>query len=146
MSGFLQEMIRVGLYKRSQGRITRQITFAALAIGVAVGMYRLSESLMGVTLAFRFGLSEAAFSHALRFGVPGVLLLIGWWVSYRVVNLPSFADFLIAVEAEMNKVSWPARGELFRASAVVLVVIISMAILLLLLDVFWQRILHLLGI
>ena len=33
-----------------------------------------------------------------------------------VVNLPVFADFLIAVEAEMNKVSWPTRGELFRGS------------------------------
>jgi preprotein translocase subunit SecE len=139
-------MFRWGLYKRSQGRITRQITFAALAIGVAIGMYRLGENLPGVGFSFRFGLSEAAFAHALHFGVPGVLLLIGWWISYRVVNLPSFADFLIAVEAEMNKVSWPARGELLRASAVVLVVIISMAILLLLLDLFWQRILHLLGI
>ena len=34
------------------------------------------------------------------------------WISYRLVNIPAFADFLIAVEAEMNKVSWPTRHEL----------------------------------
>ena len=138
--------MRVGLYKRSQGRITRQVTFAALAVGIAVGMYRLSDALMGVSPDFRFGLSETAFSFVLRYGLPGLLLLLGWWIAYRVVNFPGFADFLIAVEAEMNKVSWPARGELFRASAVVLVVIISIAFLLLLLDLFWQQVLHLFGI
>ena len=37
--------------------------------------------------------------------------------------MPRFADFLISVEAEMNKVSWPSRGELYRASLVVIVVI-----------------------
>ena len=31
------------------------------------------------------------------------------WFAYRLVNLSSFADFLIAVEVEMTKVSWPSR-------------------------------------
>ena len=39
--------------------------------------------------------------------------------------MPAFADFLIAVEAEMNKVSWPTRHELIRASMVVMLVMIS---------------------
>ena len=43
---------------------------------------------------------------------------------FRLVNLPKFADFLIAVEAEMNKVSWPTRTELFRSSVVVIVTIL----------------------
>jgi preprotein translocase subunit SecE len=47
-----------------------------------------------------------------------------------VVNIPSFADFLISVEGEMNKVSWPSRGELFRASVVVILVIFFLAFLL----------------
>ena len=33
------------------------------------------------------------------------------------MNMPRFADFLIAVEAEMNKVSWPSKAELIRSSA-----------------------------
>jgi preprotein translocase subunit SecE len=44
--------------------------------------------------------------------------------------MPAFADFLISVEGEMNKVSWPSRGELFRASIVVMLVIFFLAALL----------------
>ena len=51
---------------------------------------------------------------------------------------PAFADFLIAVEAEMNKVSWPSRGELFRASVVVLFTIIALALLLYAYDFLWR--------
>ena len=36
-------MFQSGLYKRSQGRITRQVTFAALAVGFAVGWWRLAR-------------------------------------------------------------------------------------------------------
>jgi preprotein translocase subunit SecE len=58
-------------------------------------------------------------------------------LSYRMVNLPKFADFLIAVEAEMNKVSWPTRGELFRSSVVVIVTIFALAVILYFFDFFW---------
>ena len=76
------------------------------------------------------------------------MAVVGVWAAYRSVNLPAFADFLIAVEAEMNKVSWPTRGELFRASMVVLVCIIFLAIVLYGFDIFWriifQYVLHIL--
>ena len=39
--------MRVGIYKRSQGRITRQVTFAALALTIALGLLRLSTVLVG---------------------------------------------------------------------------------------------------
>ena len=54
-------------------------------------------------------------------------MAVAGWICYRLVNFPGFADFLIAVEAEMNKVSWPTRTELFRASMVVLFLIFSLA-------------------
>jgi preprotein translocase subunit SecE len=60
--------------------------------------------------------------------------------------MPRFADFLIAVEAEMNKVSWPSRAELFRSVVVVLVSIIGLAIVLYLYDVLWQLLLRMLGV
>ncbi len=71
-----------------------------------------------------------ALNLGLRFLIPGLLLALGVWASYRVVNVPAFADFLIAVEAEMNKVSWPTRAELFRASMVVLIEIFALAFIL----------------
>ena len=53
------------------------------------------------------------------------------------MNVPAFADFLIAVEAEMNKVSWPTRPELFRAATVVLLVIFLMGAYLSVCDLIW---------
>jgi preprotein translocase subunit SecE len=117
VGAFVQELFRVGLYKRTQGRIARQATFAALAVIVGLGAWSLSE----------FWQDKQPTLH---YFVPFVLLLIGLWASFRIVQMPAFADFLISVEGEMNKVSWPSRGELFRASLVVMVVIFFLAALL----------------
>lgn len=122
MGAFVQELLRFGLYKKNQGRIARQATFAALAILAAMGAWSLS------------GFYQDR-GPTLHYTLPGLLLLAGLWVSFRVVQLPEFADFLIAVEGEMNKVSWPSRGELFRASLVVIAVIFFLAALLFTYDV-----------
>jgi preprotein translocase subunit SecE len=118
---FVQELFRLNLYKRNQGRIARQATFAALALIFGLGAWALSE----------FYQERGAVLH---YFVPLVFLLFGLWASFRIVQMPAFADFLISVEGEMNKVSWPSRGELFRASIVVMLVIFFLAALLFLYD------------
>jgi preprotein translocase subunit SecE len=105
-------MFNASRYKRSQGRIARQVTGAAIALVFAV-------------LAWR--MYEVAQTDVSRYVIPGILLAVGVWIAFRLVNIPSFADFLISVEAEMNKVSWPGRTELWRASMVVIVVIFLLA-------------------
>jgi preprotein translocase subunit SecE len=129
---FWREMFSLGIHRRQQGRIARQITFGALAATVGAGCWRLSEFLMG----------DAYW----RIGFPLVLFAIGAWVAYRLVNYPPFADFLINVEAEMIKVSWPTRTELFRSSVVVMLTIFGLAAILALYDVFWQWLLKVLGV
>ena len=114
---FLRELFQLGVYKRSQGRLTRQATFAVLAITLALGAWRLS-----VQLADRGKVFELI--------VPAVVLALGVWICFRLVNLPKFADFLIAVEAEINKVSWPAHDVLFRSSFVVMFTIFFLAAIL----------------
>ena len=74
----------------------------------------------------------------MRYGVAGIVLLGGLWLSYRAVNYPRFADFLVTVEAEMNKVSWPTKKELIRSSLVVLFCILALTTVLFFFDVFWQ--------
>lgn len=133
MSAFFQELLRAGIYKKSQGRIARQVTFAALAVVIALGLLALSRTLV-------------QYGRGWEYGLPAALLLVGWWVTYRLVNLPAFADFLIAVEAEMNKVSWPSRHELIRGSAVVIVTIVVLAIVLYGFDATWRLIFEALGI
>jgi len=128
-----RDLFSFGIYKRSQGRIARQVTFAVLAAVVGLGAWRLKQFLMDA----HFGV---------QFGAAGAVLLIGWWTCYRVVNMPRFADFLIAVEAEMNKVSWPSRGELFRSSLVVIITMFGLAATLYFYDLLWQMLLTKLGV
>ena len=127
MNAFFQELFRVGLYKRTQGRIARQVTFAAVAVCILAGAYQLYGSLVTMNPLWRLA-------------IPSVVMIVGLWVAYRLVNLPMFADFLIAVEAEMNKVSWPTRTELYRSSAVVLVTVFVLAALLFMFDITWRQI------
>ena len=70
---------------------------------------------------------------------------LGVWFSFRLVNVPRFADFLIAVEAEMNKVSWPTRKELFRSSIVVIVVFLLLTAVLFVYDIVWRLLFEALG-
>jgi preprotein translocase subunit SecE len=128
VNGFFQELFHVGIYKRSQGRITRQVTLAALALAVALGFWRFSQVLN----------DWQQWDKVIGQAIATVLTLACWWMSYRLINVPRFADFLIAVEAEMNKVSWPTRGELFRASVVVLVTIFALAVVLFGFDFVWN--------
>jgi preprotein translocase subunit SecE len=117
VGSFFDEIFRVGFYKRNQGRIARQATFAALAVIIGLGAWSLSELYQ----------DKGAGLHYI---LPLAFLLAGLWASFRIVQMPAFADFLISVEGEMNKVSWPSRGELFRASVVVMLVIFFLAALL----------------
>ena len=150
MNAFLQELFHVGVYKRTQGRVSRQVTFAAVAVVLAAGVYGLWETLgsaltdwPGSWLHYwnlgRNEATEAVVRQSVHHGLPFVLLALGLWAAYRLVNVPRFADFLIAVEAEMKKVSWPTRGEVYRSSLVVLVTIFALAIVLFGFDLFWQE-------
>jgi preprotein translocase subunit SecE len=137
-ASFWHDLFQVGLYKRNQGRITRQVTFAALAVTAAIGCWRLSENSIMTNLG-----------KSWQYGLPLAIFALTVWIAYRVVNLPWFADFLIGVEAEMVKVSWPSGPELMRSSAVVIITIFGLAAVLAFYDFFWSwllgHLLHLTG-
>ena len=133
-SSFWKNLLLTGIYKRRQGRITRQVTFFAIVATLSVGAWRLYVALHGTTNVW------------LSAGAPTAIAVIGAWVAYRLVSMPNFADFLIAVEAEMSKVSWPTRTELMRGSIVVLLTIIILAGLLFLFDLGWTAVFKAIGI
>ncbi|MDC3224676.1 preprotein translocase subunit SecE [Mariniblastus sp.] len=133
-SSLVAELFQVGLYKPNQGRIVRQITFLTTAfLGCLIAWEIKRSPLMG-------GLGAEAYLVML--GIAAAMV----WFSFRLVNYSVFADFLIAVEAEMNKVSWPTRRELWNASVVVIFVIFSMAAFLFLFDALWTKVFELIGI
>ncbi len=76
-----------------------------------------------------------------QFTLPFLLLALSLWFAWRVVNLPSFADFLIATEAELNKVSWTTRKRLFQDTIVVLTTMVLLAALLFAMDQAWLHLL-----
>ena len=130
------ELFQTSVYKPNQGRIVRQLTALTIWIIVALGCWRLYGSLIGV-------FEEGSYLGA---GIPAVLLAAGLWFGYRVVNWPRFADFLIAVEAEMNKVTWPSKDELIRASIVVMFTIFFLAVALFVFDIVWQAFFNAIGV
>ncbi|TWU22144.1 preprotein translocase subunit SecE [Novipirellula galeiformis] len=132
------ELFHAKVYKPNQGRIVRQLTALAIWIVVALGCWSLYATLRGF-------LFSGPYAYLVP-GISGVTLAIGLWVGYRLVNWPQFADFLIAVEAEMNKVTWPSKEELIRASIVVIFTIFFLAVALFMFDVVWQFIFNFLGV
>jgi preprotein translocase SecE subunit len=75
---------------------------------------------------------------AVQYTLPLLILAGSIWLAWRVVNLPVFADFLIATEAEMNKVSWTTRKKLVQDTIVVLVTVVLLATFLFATDVAWK--------
>lgn len=131
-SSLVGEIFQVGLYKPSQGRITRQATCGVFWVVCALAAWRAYDTMYG--------------AKNWQYIAPLAILAIGFWAAYRLVNYARFADFLIAVEAEMNKVSWPSRGELVRSAIVVIFVIFSLAIILFGFDLFWRGLFQVCGI
>lgn len=117
-SKLLKELFSANAYKSSQGRVARRLTFIGLALVFILGAWRLTVA-----------------EHMIAAAIVAVL---GVWVSYRIINFPTFADFLVSVEAEMTKVSWPSKKELFANSKVVLIFMALFTALIFIYDVVFQ--------
>ena len=141
---FLQELTRGELYKRTQGKMTRQLTCFAIWLGAFLLAYRVYVFRNGLwSFAEQWGTGASSY---LGYGMPVVILLVGLWLGYRIVNYAPFADFLIAVEAEMSKVSWPTQQQLIRASAVVIILILGLTMIVFVYDILLRYVLVKLGI
>jgi preprotein translocase subunit SecE len=156
---FLRMLFSLGFYKRSQGRIARQATFIVLAIVVLLAGWSLlnymnGKVLPGTSLLLKdpdagFTAEDTLYKNVNEVGhylLPLAVVLGGFWLAFRAMNIPQFADFLISVEAEMNKVSWPSRTEMYRSAIVVMITIFGLAFLLFGYDVIWQWLLSTLGV
>jgi preprotein translocase subunit SecE len=139
-----RELFSTSVYKRSQGRVTRQVTFLALTAAWGIAVWRLAQILpawfaTGGPMTQALPADNFGF---IRFGVPLLIFAAGAWLAYRAVNLPRFAEFLIGVESEMSKVAWPSLGEVARSSAVVIFMIFALSFILAAYDLFWRFVLQ----
>jgi len=138
VSGFFRELFKFNVYKRTQGQLVRRLTMLGVIAVIAWGAYRFTDSSVGFAwLAFLFPSMEGGLAAAWVYGISVGLALFGLWFAYRLVNYSHFADFLIAVEAEMIKVSWPSNKELYVTTVVVITVMILMTVALCIFDLTW---------
>jgi preprotein translocase SecE subunit len=148
-----QGWFNIAPYKKSQGQRVRRGTILGILILAACGIYTMlvhraletgAEHLQ-VTIPFTDGKTWVILPD-LKFTVPILLAAGALWIAYRVVNYPMFADFLIATEAELNKVSWTSRKRLIQDTTVVLVTVILLTLFLFLVDQLWARVLTRIGV
>lgn len=134
----MQELFASGLYKRNQGKMVRQITAAVIFAVAGVSAWRAHD----LFIAPQLGDANRLVGYLIALALAAV----GCWIGYRLVNWPRFADFLISVEAELNKVSWPTQRELVRASIVVIFTILFLSAILFAYDALWKFLFGALGI
>lgn len=113
------------IYKRGQGKNTRLWSAFAVAIVAALGCMRLYSKLEAASL----GLSPKATLWVATM-VPAGLFVVAAFFIFWLVNKPSVADFMVAAEGEMKKVSWSSRQEIYVSTVVVISVVIVMSSLL----------------
>ncbi|MBN2315526.1 MAG: preprotein translocase subunit SecE [Sedimentisphaerales bacterium] len=113
------------IYKRGQGKYTRLASAFAAAVIVGLGCLRLFNQLEAVSW---FGNERTKMWVATM--VPTGLFVILSLLVFWLVNKPSVADFMIAAEGEMKKVSWSSRQEIVVSTSIVIIVVIMMAALL----------------
>ena len=140
----VRDLFSFEVYKRTQGRRLRLLTCGTIGLFVGWGLLSISERLKLVAAEDWPGWLPAPQMAA--YWVPGILLAVTAWAVFRIVNWPRFADFLIATEAEMTKVSWSTKDELVRATTVVLAAVFLLAAFLLAMDVIWHWILVKIGV
>jgi len=132
-------------YKRTQGMRVRRGTILGLLAVAACGIYtilRHNPMLGDWSLEIPFVSSyELVLLPAKKYTLTLFLAAVSLWFAWRVVNFPTFADFLIATEAEMNKVSWTTRRRLVQDTIVVLVTVFLLTMFLFIVDVLWFKIL-----
>ena len=128
---------KIEIYKKGQGRYTRIVTFVGVLLLVVIGAGVLSDKLSG------YGPTRPP---VVRYGVPTLLVVGMGWLMFWLVNRPKTADFLIATESEMKKVSWSSKKEIIGSTKVVIVFTFILAAILYSTDVIFAGLFGWLGI
>ncbi len=145
-------------YKPTQGvRVRRGTVLAILVLGVCGVITMISHRTLGYERpggppnnwewSIPFTGEDAhndlyiPLMYKVHLVMPVLLSIAVLWIAWRVVNWPTFADFLIATEAEMNKVSWTTRKRLVQDTIVVLVTVFLLTTFLFVIDLVWIKVL-----
>jgi preprotein translocase subunit SecE len=107
------------IYKSGQGKNTRLFSAFSLAIVAGLGCLQLYKQLQALEIGMWV---ETLIPVGLFVGLAFLIFL--------VVNKPKVADFMIASEGEMKKVSWSSRQEIIASTIIVIIVVLFVSVLL----------------
>ena len=111
-------------YKWGQGKNTRLWSVVAIAVIAAIGCWRLYDRLQASLDVTQ--MAGLWISTTVPLGLFAVIAALLYWL----VNRPTVADFLIAAEGELKKVSFSSKREIAVSTFVVIVVVFLMAFML----------------
>ncbi|MGN6626204.1 MAG: preprotein translocase subunit SecE [Tepidisphaeraceae bacterium] len=112
------------IYKYGQGYWTRMGTaIGALLIIVVLGVFTYQQS------------GTFTQNKSVIAGITAVVSLAGVLVAWVLMNKPQNAEFLIATDVEMKKVSWGTREELIGSTRVVILFLFMLVAILFAIDV-----------
>ena len=132
--------MKLEFYKKGQGYYTRLGTGLGLGLLASLGCLSLYRRLGGIDV------SDTQIKMWIQAGVPAALFLALAFLAFKAVNTPKFADFMIATEGEMKKVSWASRKEIVASTRVVLTVVVLLSVLLGLVDVVFAKLFQAIGV
>ncbi|MHC4462725.1 MAG: preprotein translocase subunit SecE [Planctomycetota bacterium] len=114
------------IYKRGQGKYTRLCSGFGVAIIAGLGCFQLYVKLEPIGW---WGLSRRGALWIATMVPVGLFVVLGLLI-FLLMNKTTVADFMIAAEGEMKKVSWSSRKEIAVSTFIVIVVVILVAMLL----------------
>ena len=127
------------IYKSNQAKNTRLSVAIGVSVIACIGCYNLYNWLNGMEI----GLSREQmlwFATLIPFAVLAIICGLAFWL----VNKPSVADFMIVSEAELKKVNWSSKQEIYVSTVIVISVVVIMAVLLglsdFVLEIFFRQI------
>ncbi len=116
------------LYKSAQGRYVR------VGTAIAAALVALVVSYYAWGLLSRHLPDDFAYKVYVVYAAPAVLFAVLAAMTAYYLNKPKTADFFIATESEMKKVSWSNKAELVGSTVVVVVTVFLLALFIYLAD------------
>ncbi|MBN1846041.1 MAG: preprotein translocase subunit SecE [Sedimentisphaerales bacterium] len=130
-------------YKKGQGYYTRLGTAIGAGVLAVLGCYSLYQKLDAITPGDTITPNVKVW---LRAGIPAAVFAVLGWLVFKIVNSPRSADFMIATEGEMKKVSWSSKKEVINSTKVVIVTVIILSVLLAVVDFGFAKLFQWIGV
>jgi len=131
------------IYKKGQGNVARMVTgIGALALA-GFGCVALRNYIASPTWRWHFGALSLEPGVVIAFII---FLACAALVAWQALTGRWIVDFVILTEAELRKVSWPTRRDLYQQTVVVIVVSIMLGVMILIADLIFSKVLHLVKI